>query len=273
MMKRLIQTSADETLNGILEELLTGWQSILEDNFLGAYLGGSFAHGGWQAYSDVDFNVVILQNPDHHKLEALKALHAGIFTQEHYYARHLEGSFIPAEVLADLDRTDVPVWYLDNGSLNFELSTHDNTLVNRWVLREKGVVLAGPPPSTWIPPVPEERLKAEVWEVMCGWAKDIRTGKSKLDNRFYQAFAVLTYCRMLQTLANGQVQGKPAGAAWAMENLDAQWHPLIEDALSSRPHQHEKVWVPPDPEKLTQTYAFMAYVIEKAPAFWENARR
>ena len=272
-MDKLIQATADEILNGILEELLIGWEAILGENFLGAYLGGSFAHGGWHAYSDVDFNVVIQQDPDHHKLEALKALHAGIFTQEQYYARHLEGSFIPAEVLADLDRTNVPVWYLDNGSLNFELSTHDNTLVNRWVLREKGVVLAGPHPSTWIPPVPEERLKAEVWEVMCGWEEPIRTGESKLDNRFYQTFAVLTYCRMLHTLVTGHVQGKPAGAAWALKNLEPEWHSLIEDALSSRSHQHEKVWVPPNPAKLERTYAFMAYAIEKAPTFWENARR
>lgn len=271
MMEKLIQTTADETLNGILSELVTGWKIILMENFLGASLGGSFAHGGWQAYSDVDFNVFIQQDPDHYKLDALKALHAGIFTQETYYARHLEGSFLPVDILADLDRSSEPVWYLDNGSLNFERSTHDNTLVNRWVLREKAVVLAGPHPSTWIPVVPAERLKNEVWGTMSSWAEEIRTGICKLDNRFYQAFAVLMYCRMLHTLATGEVRGKPAGAAWGLENLDQKWHPLIEDALSSRPHQHEKVWQPADPVKLEQTNAFMAYVLEIASMFWEQA--
>lgn len=271
-MKPLIQTTTDETLNGILAELVTGWKAILGENFLGAYLGGSFAHGGWQDYSDVDFNVVIRHDPDFPTRESLKALHAGIFTQETYYARHLEGSYIPVDILADLDRTNEPVWYLDNGSLNFERSTHDNTLVNRWVLRERGVVLAGPHPSTWISSIPPERLKTEVWGTMTGWAAEIRSGKARIDNRFYQAFAVLMYCRMLHTLVSGEVQGKPAGAAWGLANLDPQWHPLIEDALSSRPHQHDMVWIPADPEKLVETYAFLDYVLGLAPSFWDNAR-
>ena len=273
MIEKLIQSTPDETLNRILAELVTGWETILEDNFLGSYLGGSFAHGGWHAYSDVDFNVVIRQDPDHHKLEALKALHAGVFTQETYYARHLEGSFIPAEVLADLDRTDIPVWYLDNGSLNFERSTHDNTLVNRWVLREKGVVLAGSHPSIWIPPVPEEQLKTEVWGTMQGWAEEIRAGKSKLDNRFYQAFAVLIYCRMLHSLVTGQIQGKPAGAAWGLENLGPEWNSLIEDAINTCPHQYDKIWEPADPEKLARTYNFISYALDVGPSFWESVQR
>jgi len=41
-------------LNAILQEMISGMQDIQKDNSLGAYLGGSFAHGGWDACGDVD---------------------------------------------------------------------------------------------------------------------------------------------------------------------------------------------------------------------------
>ncbi len=260
----LFNPGPHQELNEILETLVTGIRTILKDNFLGAYLGGSFAHGGWDAYSDVDFDVVIADDLHHHKVEELKVLHAQVFTIDHYYARHLEGAYFPQEVLGDLTRTSEPLWYLDNGSLNFERSTHDNTLVNRWVLRNQGVTLIGPSPSTWIPPIPDEMLKAEVWETMHDWGVEILKGDYALENRFRQIFTVLMYCRMLHTLHSGRVESKPAGAEWAKATLAPQWIDLIDDALSARPNQYEKCYQPSDPEKVARTFSFVRYVISKA---------
>ncbi len=243
-------------------------QAILKENFLGAYLGGSFAHGGWDAFSDVDFIVVIEQDLTPPVREELKVVHARIFTREHYWARHLEGSYFPKAILGDLSRTDEPIWYLDNGSLNFERSTHDNTLVVRWVLRECGVTLAGPEPSAWIPPVPEGMLKAEVWKTMQDWGGEVLRDDYRIDNRWAQAFTVLSICRMLHTLDVGEVHSKPEGAAWAKEALDPDWADLIDDALSARPNQYDKCYEPSDPHQVERTKAFMRYALDAAQTRW-----
>lgn len=251
----------DRELNDILNRLLNGIRPILGRNFLGGYLGGSFAHGGWDAYSDVDFVIVVEEDLDPRILDDLKAVHAGVFTINHYWAKHLEGSYFPRAVLSDLNRTNEPLWYLDNGSLNFERSTHDNTLVNRWVLREFGLILEGPEPSLWIPRIPDIFLKAEVWWTMREWGGDILSGAYRISNRFSQTFTVLMFCRMLHTLSTGKVQSKQTGAAWARAILAPKWVPLIDDALSARLNQYQKIHEQADPQKIRDTRDFIRYAL------------
>ncbi len=261
----------NQDLKCVLKTLLDGIRPLLGQNFFGAYLGGSFAHGGWDPESDVDFNIVIVKDLHPNELEPLRVVHARVFTLNCDYARHLEGSYFPKDVLGDLDRADEPVWYLDNGSLNFERSPHDNTLVNRWVLRERGLVLAGPNPKTWLPPVPEDLLKTEILDTMRDWGGEILAGQYPIDNRWAQAFAVLSYCRMLQSLETGKVHSKPAGAAWAKQALDMQWQPLIEDALDARTNQYARVYQPADLEKVHQTLAFIRHALKESGRFFPQS--
>lgn len=266
MEKMLIEPTPVAELNQVLEKLLTGVSEVLGSNFLGAYLGGSYAHGGWDPYSDVDFNVVIDHELTADDLAELTGVHTRVFAIDSYYAHHLEGSYFPRDVLADNSRTVEPVWYLDNGSLTFERSTHDNTLVNRWVLREQGVRLAGPAPETWIPIIPLGKLKNEIRHTMETWGKEILEDRYLLDNHWAQFFTVLMYCRMLHSLATGRVGSKPLAAEWAKTALDARWIPLIDDALSCRPNQYQKYYEPSDPELVRQTKAFVRFAIRFAAA-------
>ena len=49
-------------LNDLVDEFVTGVQAILDGNFCAAYLQGSFAVGGGDVHSDVDFIVVTNQS-------------------------------------------------------------------------------------------------------------------------------------------------------------------------------------------------------------------
>lgn len=248
-------------LNLVLTELVRGIKAILGDNFLGAYLSGSFAHGGWDANSDVDFDIVIESDLLPPELEPLKVHHARVFLIESYWSRHLEGAYFPREVLGDLYCTDQPIWYLDNGSLNFEKSVHDNTLVNRWVLRERGIVLDGPDLKQWIPPIPEDFLKKEIRKTMIDWCGEISKGTYKLDTQWAQSFAVLMYCRMLHSLETGEIGSKALGAEWAKKVLDPKWQGLIDDALSARTYQSTHWYLPSDPDLVQLTHRFILQAI------------
>jgi hypothetical protein len=66
-----------------------------------------------------------------------------------------------------------PPWhYLDNGSLQFELSNHDNTNVARWSLRNHGIVLAGTPVSEVVDEVTSEMLTNEIGAVIPDWGDE-----------------------------------------------------------------------------------------------------
>ncbi len=102
-------------LNDVLLELIGSSKEILGTNFLAAYLQGSFALGDWDLHSDVDFLIVLKDEIPESLLPQLQAMHKRIYVLPSVWAQHLEGSYITQKVLRE-NKTDVPLWYLDNGS-------------------------------------------------------------------------------------------------------------------------------------------------------------
>lgn len=249
-------------LNAILGQLTRGVQAVLGLNLVGVYLQGSFACGDADEHSDVDFLVVIGQPLSEAERMALQAMHERIYDQASSWAKHLEGSYIPAELLRREDPSRTRLWYLDNTSRVLEQSDHDNSLVVRWQLREHGIPLAGPQPLILVDPIPPDDLRREIRAVMRDWGAEISTGKYVINNRWAQAFAVVMYCRMLQTLQTGIIESKPAGVRWALQNLDPRWADLIQRAWDDRPDPSTKYRTPAEPSHVQQTLEFIRYALE-----------
>lgn len=261
----------DLDLNAVLNELVASIQAILGDNFIGAYLNGSFAVGDWDTDSDVDFLVAIEHEVSEADLSALQAMHAGIYQLESNWAKHLEGSYFPKEILKSGNRTKEPLLYLDNTHDQLIQSDHDNTLVVRWMVRERGITLVGPDPKELIDPVPAGDLREEVLATMHDWAKEIFAGHWQMNNRWAQPFAVLSYCRMLHTLQTGRVESKPAGAQWTKSALDRRWAGLIQRAWEVRPNPSLKVQQEADPADLELTLGFIRYALAVSSQFMNEA--
>ena len=256
--------TSDSALNTVLHELVTGLRALLGDNFLAAYLQGSHGVGDWDIHSDVDFTVAVEEDIPDAQVPALESLHRRIYALDSEWAKHLEGSYFPRAVLKRLEAGSGPLLYLDNGSLELIRSQHDNTQVVRWVTREYGIPLFGPPAAELIDPVSADDLRAEVRGVMGEWAAEIFTGRYAPDSRWAQPFAVLSYCRMLHTLKTGRVHSKPAGAVWAQKTLDSRWHDLIRRAWADRPNPSQKVRLPADPDDVAAALDFIRYALTVA---------
>ena len=248
-------------LNAVLSEWLSAIQTALSDNFVAAYLQGSFAVGDFDGDSDVDFLAAIRTELSAAQSAELQAVHARIYDLSSHWAQHLEGSYFPLAALKRRDQAGAQLWYLNNTSKVLVRSSHDNTQVVRWVTREHGITLAGPDPEALIDPVPAGELRREVLTMMHEWAQEIFDGRYSLDNRWAQPFAVLHYCRMLHTLHTGAVASKPAGAQWAKGALDSRWAALIDRAWQERPDPSRKVRQPADPADLQMTYDFIRYAL------------
>lgn len=249
-------------LNAVLRELVAGGQAALGDAFVGACLQGSFAVGDFDRHSDVDFVIVVDEALSDGQVETLQILHERVYRLDCAWAQHLEGSYFPKGILKDYARHGKPLWYLDNGSQTLIESEHDNTLVVRWVVREHGIALAGPDPATLVDPIPVSALRREILEGMSSWGRQILAEPERINNRFYQAFAVLHYCRALHDLHTGFPGSKRAGAEWAKATLDPSWAGPIDRAWDGRPTPAVSVRQPAGPEDLQRTLAFVRYVID-----------
>lgn len=251
-------------LNAVLQDLVDSVQDISGTNFVGAYLQGSFAVGNFDIHSDVDFIIVVREEPSEEQVQALQVMHERIYCLDISWAQHLEGSYFPKETLRDCDHSGKPLWYLDHGSRSLIKANHCNTVVVRWVVRENGVTLAGPPPATLIDPIPVERLRKEIMATITGWGQEIIANPSPFNNRFYQAFIVLNFCRMLHDLQTGFLGSKLAGAEWAKANLDPAWHGLIDRTWAGRPNPAVSVRQLADPKDFEDTLKFVQYVINES---------
>lgn len=254
-------------LNEVLHELVESIQAALGDTFVGAYLQGSFAVGDFDEHSDVDWIVATEDDLSAPQVDALQAMHERIFHIDIPWAQHLEGSYFPRDLLRDHIQTGRSLWYLDHGSRSLVRSDHCNTVLVRWVVRDCGVPLAGPDPATLIDPIPVRRLRETILATIVDWGQQILRNPDRYRNRFYQAFIVLSYARMLHDLRNGCPGSKRAGAEWAKATFDPSWHGLIDRTWAGRPDPAVSVRQPADPADFAATLDFVRLIIDESTRF------
>lgn len=255
-------------LNEVLAELVTSIKAILGSNFVGAYLQGSFAVGGFDEHSDCDFIIVINEELTDEQVSSLQFMHGRIFDIDPGWPQHLEGSYFPRDMLKDYHLAGKELWYLDNGSRALIRDDHCNTVLVCWIVRSQGVTLEGPPPDTLVDPIPVEVLRRDIYNTIIEWGQQILQNPEKFNNRFYQSFIVLSYCRMLADLKNGCPGSKRDGAEWAKANLDPRWRGLIDRTWANRPKPEIGVRQPADPEEYKATLEFVRYVMEESHKYY-----
>jgi hypothetical protein len=257
-------------LNHVLDDLVERVQVVLGANFVGAYLQGSFAVGDFDLHSDVDFVIVTADALSQADVSSLQAMHKQLFALDIAWAQHLEGSYFPANVLRRPPGGDRQLWFLDHGSSHLIPSDHCNTLLVRWVVREHGVTLAGPAPATLVEPIPAKALRTEILATMRNWGSDILAHPEPYNNRFYQTYIVLAFCRMLHDLHTGVPGSKRAGAAWAKANLDPSWAGLIDRTWAGRPNPALSVRQPADSADFRATLQFVRHIMDQGAIFAQS---
>jgi len=163
--------------------------------------------------------------------------------------------------------------YLDNGARSLIKSDHCNTILVRWVVREKGVTLAGPSPNSLVDPISNDLLRADIFETIINWGQEILDNRQTFNNRFYQSFIVLSYCRMLHDLHTGYAGSKRAGAEWAKSALDPSWSELIDGSWDGRPNPAQQVQQPADPQDFKKTLKFVECVMNESKRYVERKDR
>ncbi|HKZ82363.1 MAG TPA: aminoglycoside adenylyltransferase domain-containing protein [Anaerolineae bacterium] len=257
MSTQIAQPTPCPDVNAVLHELLSGVQSILGNHFIGMYLYGSLAIGDFNPHrSDIDFVVVTAAELPDEMLPTLDAMHVRIAAGGSTWAAELEGSYIPQRALRRYDPAQARHPHMDMGG-DLRVEQHDSDwVIQRHILREHGVVLAGPAPHTLIDPVVPDELRQAVLDTLRGWWAPMLDDPARLHSPRYQVYAVLTMCRMIYTLRHGTVVSKSVAARWAQDTLGGRWTELIERASAWRngmPFDH-----------LSETLDLIRYTLERS---------
>jgi predicted nucleotidyltransferase len=244
-------------VNQALDVVLFNVQALLGDRFVGMYLSGSLACGDFDPLrSDIDYVVVTQSALPAEMIPALREMHARIFAVGSEWAQKMEGSYIPRNALRRFDPNDMnyPALRVDG---SFDIDEHgSNWIMQRHLLRENGIALAGPPARTLIDPVEADEMRRAARGILREWWLPQVSEPFRLYRREYQAYAVLTMCRSFYTLKFGAVGSKPVAAHWAVTELGEKWAGLIERALAWR--EDDSV------DDLAETLDFMCYTLEAA---------
>jgi hypothetical protein len=245
---------APPAVHAALKRLLEGAQEALGSRFLGLYLHGSLTNGDFRpARSDIDFVVAVTEEISEEMRAALEAMHARLAACGLKWAKRWEGSYIPRDALRRHDpaRCRFPAVRVDG---SFGIDRHGSEwIIQRHVLREQGIALAGPSPKTLIDPLTPDALRQAARAALEEWWRPMLADPARLRSREYQAYAALTMCRALYTIQCGAVVSKSAAARWAQETQGERWSALLERALD---------WPQgSQPDALAETREWIEYVL------------
>ena len=206
-------------------------QDVLGEQFVGLYLGGSLALGDFDPRrSDIDFIAVTAGELSPEMISDLAGMHARLWATGAYWARKLDGSYVPQQVFRRWTSTAAPCPFVEGDE--FTVTTQGSAVIQRHIIREHGVVVAGPSPQTLLDEVAAAELHTALRESLVQWWRPLLDDPSWVQQSRNQPFAILTMCRTLYTLEHGTVASKPVAARWAQQALDQQWTEPIEWALS-----------------------------------------
>lgn len=254
--------TANPRVDRLIEELFASIQAIFGPHLVGLYLDGSLTSGDYDQDSDVDFVAVTDGEISTETFAALQAMHDRLAAQDPLWGVQFEGSYLPDYALRRYDPAHCSYPNLERGTgERLKLWAHDETYdVHRYILRERGIVLAGPPPASLIDPVPPDQLRSVMGALLSSWGVNILRNPQHIQSRGYQSYVVLSICRILFTLQSGEIVSKPAALAWARANLEARWQGLLERAWQGRSNPGMDI----DPQDLDQTFDLLRYTLRRA---------
>jgi hypothetical protein len=243
-------------VNAVLERLLSEARSVLGEQFTGLYLYGSLSSGDFDpATSDIDFLVLTARELSSATISALELMHGRLWAGGLVWAAKLEGAYLPQAVIRRFDPDDGPFPCVNEGRFYLAKQGSD-WVIQRHILREMGHCLAGPDIRPLIDPVSADDLRGSVRLVMREWWEPMIENPGWLQGRDdYQAYAVLSMCRVMYTLEHGEIASKPVSARWMRTAFDGRWRGLIDRALA---------WKHDDPFRRTEEVVEMIrFVVER----------
>jgi hypothetical protein len=218
-------------VNDVVHELVISMQAILGAQLRGVYLVGSLALGDFHPQdSDLDLVIVTVGALSDETVALLRDLHRRFDHSASAWAAHVDAVYIPEEVLRESSPTAAHYPTLEWPGLLVLAPLESGWPIQRYTLREYGVVLSGPDPYSLLDPVNPGDLRQASAAIVQRWRDQAHSDPDWLvwlRVRGNHTFVVLTLCRLLYTLETGSVASKPGAARWVERMFSSRWSELI----------------------------------------------
>lgn len=218
-----------------LDSFEQGIKNILRDKLYGIYLYGSIALGAYEANkSDVDFIVLLHDSLSEREEQLLLELHKQLLEEFPTEAHRLDGLYLFAAHAGLTNAELFPYPYVTEG--RFHVAGHwDINQVTWWVLKNKGIVLAGPAIEELPYTVEAQQLLETMhFNIYIYWTrylerlqKGIAEGVQNEDLLNDLADAVLTLCRIFYTIQEKEIISKTAAGKWYKALLETEQREML----------------------------------------------
>lgn len=222
-----------EDLSGLLQAMPAEFSSILRENLVGIYLWGSLTYEAFdEKCSDVDCIVVTRQDLDDREFAELDEWFKRIGEQNRWVKR-IEVRFVIENEF--LDKTSRCCGFYHYTGRLVRHGSDGNPII--WInIGQSGITLWGKDAKLIAPQVSDQCLNhallLELYYLNEGLAS--RVG-DRSDKAFvYNAYAVLTACRIFYSAKHKTLVSKHQAYAWAMETAPPMWRPIICAAKENR---------------------------------------
>ena len=226
-MSALLFPTPYEDVNAVLAHFAAGTRAILRRGFVGMYLYGSLALGDFNPTgSDIDFIVVTQRAISDARGAQLAALHErfdrGLDLPGSTWAGKLEAAYVARRALQSALPGDEKYLQVERGTGLLPAPLEAGWAFQLHSLRAHAVTVTGPALHTIAAPVSREDMRRAALAITGEWLRQSREDPgwlAWLRLRDAQAFIALTLCRILYSLATGEVASKPVTARWAIQAL------------------------------------------------------
>jgi len=195
------------------------------------YLVGSLALGDFQPQeSDLDLVIVTVGALTDERVAALRDLHWRFDHRTSAWAARIDAVYIPQDLLRESSPISARCPMLEWPDLLTLARLESGWPIQRYTLREYGVVVSGPNPRSLLDPVHPDDLRRASAATVAEWraqADGDPDWVARLQVRREHTYVVMTLCRLLYTLDVGSVASKPEAAHWVERTRGSRWSELI----------------------------------------------
>ena len=214
------------TPEDLLNRLAADLGEELGDELLSLSVHGSWVAGDFKlGRSDLDLLAVLAHDPGGRMLARLAALHAAIAAETPEWDDHVEVNYVSVAAVEGVlagDSQEHSMVSISPGEPIHLVLAHRHYVLNWRAARDHDHAILGRSPVEVLPPIPDDLVREVVIEharQWPAWLDDARTPG-------FQAYAVLTMCRILAFLRTGRQWSKHMAAVSEQETMP-EWRGLI----------------------------------------------
>jgi predicted nucleotidyltransferase len=234
---KISRLAEDADVSALLEEILARQREILGERLVGLYVYGSLVAGDFDCESsDVDLLAATATRIDEDEFAALDEMHNELVEQNPFWRDRIEIQYASLAALKTFKTERSTIANISPGEPFHFIEAGSDWLLNWYFARENSITLFGAEPKAIIASVSKREFIEAAREQAEERAENVEKAKH---SRPFQAYLIMTVCRALYAVENGEQVSKRRAASRAKEKFP-EYANLIENAFEWRASCRDK---------------------------------